>query len=276
MLQLCSTPILRRIVPFWTVAALILLRALAAPAHAQFADVAVEVRMINIDENQLEQIVFSNRHGQSALARAQRSLDLQVALVERIGSLSDGQKEKLELAGLGDIHRFFGRFETLRRNTPTGQITMDQYQKMWQEAQPLQKRFQAGLHGIGSLFYRTLQNTLDEDQLSTFQKIDTERRRQAYEAIVRATVAQIDRAVPLTSKQRSQLTHLVLTETSPPGTWGESHYQYHVVLLNMSKLPEEKLRPIFLENEWKAIEAMLRQGRSVEAQLRQAQELDDE
>ena len=273
MIRPCRTSSPRRTGPLGIAAVLLL--ATAAPAPGQFQAV-IEVQMINIDENQLEQIVFSNRHGQSAVARAQTSLDLQLSLVERIGNLSDEQKEKLELAGLGDIHRFFSRFETLRRNTPTGQITMDQYQKMWQEAQPLQKRFQAGLHGRASLFEKTLRNTLDESQLSTFQKIDAERRRRQYAAIVRATIAQIDRAVPLTADQRTRLTDLVLTRTEPPEIWGESYHQYHVVLMHMSKLPDEELKPIFLENEWKAVEAILRQGQFVEAQLRQAQELDDE
>jgi hypothetical protein len=275
MFRLCSTSISQRIAPVRMAAALMFLLATSAPALGQFAAVA-EVRMINVDENQLEQIVFSNQHGQSGRGRAQRSLESQVALVERIGNLSDEQKTKLELAGLGDIHRFFSLFETLRRNTPTGQVTMDQYQKMWQEAQPLQRRYQAGLHGRGSLFQKTLWNTLDKSQLSTFQKIDAERRRREYGAIVRATVAQIDRAVPLTADQRARLIDLVLTRTEPPEIWGQSYYQYHVVLLNMSKLPEEELKPIFLGNEWKVVEAMLRQGQFVEAQLREAQEFDDE
>lgn len=259
------------------IAALIVLLASAAPAQGQIVLEAVGgVQMIRISENQLEQIVFGSRQGQSGRARAQTSLELQVGLVERIGNLSADQKEKLELSGLGDIHRFFDQFETLRRKSPTGQITMEQYQKMRQEAQPLQARFRAGLHGSGSLFQKTLRNTLDESQISAFQEIDAERRRREYAAIVRATLAQIDRAVPLTSDQRSRLTELVLTRTEPPEFYGESHYQYYVVLLNISKLPEEELRPIFLENEWKVVDALLRQGRIAEAHLRQAQEFDDD
>lgn len=257
-------------------AALIVLLAIAAPAQGQVVEVLGDVQMVRISENQLEQMVFGTRQGQSGLARAQTSLELQIAVVERIGNLSDEQKEKLELAGLGDLHRFFSRFETLNRDTPTGQITMEQYQKMWQQAQPLQTRFRAGLHGRGSLFQKTLRNALSDEQISKFQKIDADRRRREYAAIVRATVAQIERAVPLTADQRTRLIELVLTRTEPPEVYGESHYQYYVVLLNMSKLPEEELRPIFLDNEWKLMDAILRRGQIAEAQLRQAQELNDE
>src|SRR5690606_12588529 len=104
-------------------------------------------------------------------------------------------------------------------------VTMQRYQELMQEVQPLQRRFAAGLHGSGSLFHKTVQSTLDERQIETFRRIDEQRRRKQYEAIVRATVAQIDQAVPLTADQRTRLIDLVLTETDPPVTYGLSQYQ---------------------------------------------------
>lgn len=257
---------------------IVLLAISVAPAEAQVegAFVVDAPQMVKLSENWLEQRIFGNRQGDGARARAETALDLEVALIEQIGNLTEAQKDKLELAGLGDIHRFFNRVEVLRRSAPTGQMPMQQYQELMQKAQPLQRRFGAGLHGNGSLFHMTVQSTLDEHQLETFRRIDGQRRRKQYEAIVRATVAQIDQAVPLTSDQRTRLIELVLTETDPPETYVASQYQYHVVLLNMSKFPEEDLRSIFLENEWQVIQRLLQHGRLIENQLRQAQDADDE
>jgi hypothetical protein len=248
-------------------------------AVAQFdVRLAIDNRMVNIGENQIEQAIFRNsrsRTGQG-LEQAINRLELQLDLVELIGDVSDEQRETLELAGWGDIQRFFDRVELLKRSTPTGQVPMEEYQQLWQKVRPLHARFNKGLHGPGSLFRKTLRTTLTEEQGERFEQLERDRHRRHYDAIVRAAVASIEGAIPLTSRQRTQLIELITEKTDPPESYGQSYNQFRVIIWKMSQIPEEELKPIFLENEWKVMQALLQQGRFVEQQIQQLDELEDE
>jgi hypothetical protein len=247
-----------------------------APALADDVDVVVqEVNMIHMSPEQIAQWVFGNQgNAQNARKSAEAALKLQVDFVAQIGDLSDVQRAKLQLAGQGDIHRFFELFERIQRDTPTGNIPQDQWQQVWQRLQPLQNRFAAGIHGRSSLFRRTIRSALSPPQLAKYESLDRERRRQHYHAIVRATVATIEAKIPLTAAQRGKLIDLVMSQTEPPDAWGQSYYQYYFVLYAMSKIPEPDIKPIFLDNEWKVMQAMLNQGRGWEHQFRQMNDVD--
>lgn len=239
---------------------------------------AQAIQTVTINENQVEQMIFRgsrSRTGQG-LEQAVNRLELQLDLVELIGDVSDGQRETLELAGWGDIQRFFDRVELFKRSAPTGQVPMQEYQQLWQKVQPLQMRFQNGLHGPGSLFRKTLATTLTENQWERFEQLERDRHRRHYEAIVRATVASIEGTIPLTSRQRTQLIELITGKTDPPETYGRSYNQFRVIIWKMSQIPEEELKPVFLENEWKVMQALLQQGRFAEQEIRQIEELDDD
>src|SRR5690606_1115117 len=113
-------------------------------AHAQFAVLGNE-NMMQITKEQLVQTVFRNQRTlEDARNNAENALKNELEFVAHIGTLSDDQREKLELAGLGDIERFFGDFQSYLRTATVGQITMQQWNELWQELQPLQARYNSG------------------------------------------------------------------------------------------------------------------------------------
>lgn len=257
----------------WPLVAAVTLALTATDVRAQFF--AAENR-IQVTEQMLEQWIFgSNRlPNQNPLSQAFTSLELQLDLVAQSGPLTEPQRAKLELAGLGDIHRFIDRYETFRRTCPTGQVTREEYTEMHQKMRPLQMRYKAGLHGPGSLFRKTVGSTLEPDQLAAFEKFEQQRHGRHYEMIVKATVAAIERQLPLTMRQREKLTAVILEKTQPPETYGQSYYQYSVVLYQASRIPEDDLKPIFLENEWPVFQGMMNHARGMEQQFRQFQDFD--
>jgi hypothetical protein len=247
------------------------------------AQVAVAAELVDgearfqMNEQQLVQWVFGNMRGKDYRAQTEQALRVQVEFIATIGTLSPPQRDKLELAGRGDIHRFFDRFETLQRDCPTGMIRQQEWQDIWQKVQPLQMRYQAGLHGRGSLLRKTVRSALDDEQFAAYQAMEAERHRRHYHSLLKATVAMIEQKIPLTIEQRTRLIDLVMEKTEPLGHYGQSYYQYHAILLQMSKIPEQDLKPIFLANEWKVMQGLLQQGRGMEHMIRQMQEasLDD-
>ncbi len=261
----------------------IILVAMASVAPAQdeaeeAAEAVNEINMIQLGDQQIAQWVFGNRVlfqgrnvGPTHLGRIEQELGLQLALVEAAVPLSEPQRRKLELAGRGDIDRFLDRFEAFQSQCPAGPVSQDKYLELNRKAQPLAARYRAGLHGEGSLFRKTLRSALDAEQSARFESLQAERSRKRYQALVKATVAMIDQKIPLDQDQRERLIELTLRETTPPEAPVEGYSKYNVVLLLMSKVPEDSLRPIFADEEWPAFQTLLLQGRAAEGQLLRAQ-----
>jgi len=246
----------------------------AEEAAEAVEEVVEDFNMIQISEQQVAHWVFGNRivmQGRTVQTPAGtigEGLALELDLVEAAAPLSEPQRRKLELAGRGDVDRFMDRYEAFAAGCPHGAVSQDKYLELNQQAQPLAARFRAGLHGEGSLFRKVLRSALDAEQLARFDSLQAERGRKRYEAAVKATVAMIDQKVPLTAAQRERLIEVTLRETTPPETPVEGSYKYYVVLLQMSKVPEDRLKPIFEEGEWRAVRVLLQQGRVAEGQIR--------
>lgn len=238
-------------------------------ALAQNLVVVGNENMIQLTREQLVQNVFRNQRSLAdARENAEDALELELDFVALIDTLTAEQRAKLELAGRGDIERFFSDFESYLQTATVGQITMQQWNEVWQELQPLQVRYNAGLHGPRSLFRKTIPSTLSKEQRTEYRVMETERARRHYRAIVKATLTMIDGKIPLTRAQREGIIELTMEKTNPPRAYGQNYYQYHVVLYQMSKI-EDDLKPLFKENEWALMQKILAQGRMIEHMLLQ-------
>ena len=108
---------------------------------------------------QIDQQLYG-RFGGAGVAhnKLDAALALRVDDVERICGLTEAQKKKVQLAGRGDIKRFFDRVEVTKRKFQGGQN--NQFNNIWQEIQPLQAELTGGLFGDDSLFAKTVMRTL--------------------------------------------------------------------------------------------------------------------
>lgn len=246
---------------------------MATPAEAlQFV---MQDNRIQVDPNQIVSWIFGNQlSADQVRSELEEILQTRIDLIAHACELTPEQQEKLRLAGAGDIHRFFNDFETLRRSLPTGSVTQQEYQDMWQQIQPFQQRYNAGLFSQDSLMNKTVRYVIQEDQVSRYEEFERQRQQRYFESIVRGTIAMMEDELPLTVAQREKLFDLILSQNVTIRTHQNSYYQMHAVLYQVSKLPEKELKPIFLKNEWTIMQAFLQHARDYEQMLRQQGLLD--
>ncbi len=87
-----------------------------------------------------------------------------------------------------------------------------------------------------------------------------------YRAVIAGVVARLDDEMSLRAAQRRQLEQLLLDETRPPARF--SQYDSMVVLAQAAQLPEEKLKPLFDDLQWKMLKKQFDQARGIEPFLK--------
>jgi hypothetical protein len=220
-----------------------------------------------MDDSNFDMWVFGgNRNGAQGRKRLDDLLSLQIELLDRECKLDEAQKKKLLLAGRGDAKRFYDRVDVLRRKFQKVKNDQNKIGEIYQEIQPLQLVLNAGPFGEGSIFAKTLPRALKPEQVTKYEEIDRERRRFRYGAKVDGFIARLDNSLGLTDEQRRKIRKVVLDETLPPRSFGQQDQQ--VVTLQVSKIPEAKLRPIFDEAQWKIVSRQLAQVKGLEFHLK--------
>lgn len=231
-------------------------------AEAQFGN-------FEIAEGQFDAWVFQNV---GAAEKARQQLDRQLALetefVDRACGLTYPQRQKVSLAGRGDIKLFFEQVEAVRQKFLAVRKDQEKFNQIWQDIQPLQMRFRLGLFGDDSLFQKTLANLLNAAQRDSYQRAAGERSLFQYRAKVELTVLMLEPNLPLTERQRQGFIEAVLEHTTPPRRFGLQDDA--VVLWKAAQVPEDKLRPLFDDDQWKRLSRHLANGRAMEQWLKQA------
>lgn len=236
----------------------------AAPIRAARADIVMmaDENDITISENQVDQWIFRNSSTtNSPKGKLDDALQTHISLIANTVGLTDEQRKRLELAGKGDIARFWSLVVRLKQKYPGGRMSQEKFNQMWQEVQPLTTRFAAGLHGRYSLFEKMLPGILSESQLQAYTAEEKARRVRHFRAKVEATVQILDQRVPMTDAQRKKFIELTVTKTEPPLAFGQN--DFYLILWRMSQIPEADLRPVFDEEEWKVLNVQLDQVRGM-------------
>lgn len=163
--------------------------------------------------------------------------------------LSDRQRERLELAGLGDIEQFVRRVEAARPRQPM--VSQTQISALWQ----LNTQLQQGLFESGSLFQKALLTTLSPEQRASYEHSDRERRSYRNQAYNDLIVMQLDAILGLSDDQRLRLSQLLFDKTR---TLRESNqFRPRVALAQLSRLPDDTLTPLFDSAQWSQLQRKL-------------------
>jgi hypothetical protein len=229
----------------------------ASESRGQVIVNALGGNQIRYPEESWSRQIFGNQPAETARALAGRSLQLRLEAVDREVSLSESQRSKLELAGEGDIHRFFAEYERVRDSCMFGQISRDDLQELMTKAQPLQKRYQNGLHDGGSLFDKMVSSILTGQQRETLDAMREERRRREYRDRIRISLMFLDRKLPMTAAQRDEVTELLVEHTAPPQQYGNQAVQLVMVLGQLAKVPNDRLRALFGDDQWEVMQSVI-------------------
>ncbi len=224
-----------------------------------------------MNDAQFDQWVFGNM-GVANAAAARGKLDslltLHVDDLERTCKLTPVQKKKLLLAGHGDMKRFFDRIEDIRKKFSKNRNDQNQFGQIWQEIQPMRNAFNSGFFDArDSIFAKAIKATLKPEQVEKHEDVLRERVQYRYWARVDLAMELLNNEVGFTDDQRRQLVKLLEEDTRPPRRMGEQ--DYYVVLYQLSKIPEYKIKAVFEDFQWRTVKRQLDQGRGMEHFLKQ-------
>jgi hypothetical protein len=212
-------------------------------------------RSILVSDEQLDRWVFGSGGAGESRRRLEWSLTSHLNDVDRICSLTAVQKNKLLLAGRGDIKRFFDHVEETRTRIHHEWLDRVELQAILQEFQRRAPNSRPELFGEKSLFSKSLKNTLTAEQFGRYQKVTRDGSVARHRATITWVVGVMDNTLRLSEEQHRQLEELLAKETRPPKKFGE--YDYYGLMFQVSMLPMEKLRPIFDDVQWGTLERQL-------------------
>jgi hypothetical protein len=195
------------------------------------------------------------------------SLELKIEEIANACALSEVQLQKLKLAGQGDIRAFGRRVEGLKAKLEAGPIPRKEVAEVFRDAAQLREAIQQGLFESGSLVHKTLPMTLRPDQRANYEELDRERRTYQHRARVEMFVAQLDSVAGLSDVQRRRLARFILENTSRPHC--SSQLEYSVVLVQLSRLSDDMLKPLFDSRQWRLLERELAKAKKLVAVLSQ-------
>ncbi len=214
---------------------------------------------ISFDKNNFKQLSIDEARrecGDKLLAR--------ISLIDSAASLRDPQRDEMTIAGQIDIHRFFAQYAAVKRTMRFRGLSKNewaaQYSRVEVEMRPLRERFQGGLHDDASLLTKACKSILDKQQQARVEDFFQQRAKATYSDYIRVTLAYVDRTVPLTTRQRSRITELILLHTDPPKSYGLEFNPVFTVLSKMSEIETELLGE-FSDEEWVIMTQVLRAGR---------------
>jgi hypothetical protein len=250
----------------------------ASPARAQ-DDVPVEEnpqahaeeqqQQFMVADETFDQWVFGARgNALAGKTRLESALLVQIENIDRLCSLTEEQRQKLRLAGRGDIKRLLDRIEQLRKKFQLVKTDQNKINEFFQEVQPFQAELNRGPFGPGSIFSKTVKSTLTSEQAAHTDRARRERRQFEYTARVELVVNMLDESLALRAAERRQLVELLVAETRPPKAFGNHQYDYYLIMFQASKLTPARFQAILDESQYKALQKLFEQMRGIEPFLK--------
>lgn len=227
-----------------------------------------------IDVGQFDSWVF-NQYGNASIAREsmEARVGIKIRRIEQALTLREEQKKRLQLAGQGDITRFFNRVAHARSEFRELMANQDDLNDAFQLAAPLQQELTEGLFGDGSLFAKVLRGTLDSQQRESLEKREQERKQQQLENHVKSYVSQLETRIPLTAVQRERL--VALTTEQARGADPESPHFIYLLNYRLSQLADEDMEGVLDEGQLRVFRKVQAQHAGLAPFLRQHGLLDD-
>ena len=179
--------------------------------------------------------------------------------VDQMYDLTPEQERKLELAGRGDIKRFFDRLAAMKKlfDRPEEDRVDDRVNRG--DIQSLRQEFQRNYFEDDSLFSKTLKRMLTSEQHTRYEERD---RVASYRTRVHWVLFPLDRELRLSRKQHQRLLDAIVKGTRPLEKYGE--LDDDAILLQASRLPEAQLRPIFDDAQWRRLKERFDQAKRME------------
>lgn len=214
----------------------------------------------------MDQWMFQPHGSEAGARKAHRAqLNLAIEMTERDCELTADQKEKLELAGEGDLARYFAEFDKIRAEFADAEENQADLNRLMQRIQPFQQRSQTSLYGPDSIYRAVSDQVLDRSQLQKLRKAEAERLKYYFGAALKTSIARAERASPLKAEQRKKI--LALAGDLEPPRVNNQRYMRYYVMYRLSKKKDE-LENILSKKQFAAMNSLLQQGKGMERNLK--------
>jgi hypothetical protein len=212
-----------------------------------------------ITEEQWEQWVFGPGGAEGARERLEAILASRIKWADERYGLTPEQKQKLSLAGRGDIKRQFDRAR--ERMAAIGRARVDRLQggAILLELRRPQGELQSDSFGRGSMLAKTLEKTLTPEQRARGEGKD---RLASYWLRVHWVVFPLDKKLRLSREQHQRFVAAIVEGTRPLERYGELDDE--AIFLQASELPEDTLKPIFNDAQWLLLRERFNQAKRQE------------
>jgi len=217
-----------------------------------------QVRMGAARQDILAMYVFNGIDEATFKKQLDEQTKLVVDRIVKITAIDDAQRRKLTLAATGDLHRFYRELETVREETKDFDIqNQEQMQKVWQIVSPVQQRVNAGILNETSLFEKLLAAVLTVEQRAAYDEYLRKRERALCTAVLHATIADLEKSLPLTVEQRTRL--LALLEANPFPKKVQNGSLYNVGYVLLARLNDTEVAKILDESQHKTFKGITKQ-----------------
>lgn len=130
----------------------------------QVRQVNVVVDLDHVNAQTWKTWIFRTNDLEAARADLERALQQRLAVLQERVGLTDTQVQKLELAGRGDISRFFDDCDAALSEVGQGPPSPEMLRDIRNRCQVLRSQMLQGLHGEGSLFAKSFHTLLSDEQ----------------------------------------------------------------------------------------------------------------
>ena len=198
--------------------------------------------------------------------RLNEELTLKLDWIEAACKTSEDQRKKLQIAGRGDIKRFFDEMRELKRRYRQGKGDAGETARVQQRLAVLRPSFGAEILGDSSLLAKTVSRTLSQEQAAAIKKAEEESRVFAYRAAVEQAVQFCDVAIGLKGEQRGKLTELFAIQARQMKRDEKAGLSLpYSMVVETARLSRAKLKAILDEPQWHMMTAIIKRLESGDA-----------
>jgi hypothetical protein len=215
-------------------------------------------------------LAFGQGDSEESHRRLESRLKSRIDQIDRACKLTAEQRNKLSVAGRGDIRRLFTRITDfkaeLARVAPGVDVAALRARLIEEVADYREALTDTDCFGEGSLFSKVLKSTLTKVQAAVREKAVKDASIAQHRATIRWAIGSMMPWLELSSEQHEKLEGVLSARTRPPRKFGA--YDYYGLMFQASRLSEKEFKAIFSESQWQKVEKHLAEARRLEKTLR--------
>jgi hypothetical protein len=222
--------------------------------------------------HEFPRLAFGLGEKDEARRRLEARLKSRIDQIDRLCKLAPEQRQKLSVAGRGDIRREFAELEEFSKKLASRndfRAPLDRAIPEQVVAKVIRSResvMDADCFGDGSLFSKVLKNTLSREQVAVREKAVKDAATAQHRGTIRWAIGSMEPWLQLSHEQHDRLESLLSEKTRPPRKFGA--YDYYGLMFQASTLPEKELKSIFNDVQWQKVQQQIAEARRLEETLR--------